>query len=78
VLWIFGRSTEPLHAEGYQEQIRLLWSALLTITTTVEKENPRLLKKLENLGAHYARTATPEGLFTTKSINVKRSSRDKQ
>jgi hypothetical protein len=30
----------PLHAERYQEQIRLLWNALLNIATTVEKENP--------------------------------------
>ncbi|MCS7367711.1 MAG: tyrosine-type recombinase/integrase [archaeon YNP-WB-062] len=65
VLRIFGRPAEPLQAEEYQEQIRLLWSALLDIATAVEKENPRLLKKLENLGAHYARTATPEGLFAT-------------
>jgi integrase len=64
VLRIFGRPAEPLQAEEYQEQIRLLWSALLDIATAVEKENPRLLKKLENLGAHYARAASPEGVFT--------------
>ena len=64
VLRIFGRPTEPLQAEEYQEQIRLLWSALLDIATAVGKENPRLLKKLENLGAHYARAASPEGVFT--------------
>jgi integrase len=64
VLRIFGRAAEPLQAEEYQEQIRLLWSALLDIATTVEKENPWLLKKLENLGAHYARAASPEGVFT--------------
>ena len=64
VLRIFGRVAEPLQAEEYQEQIRLLWSALLDIATTVEKENPWLLKKLENLGAHYARAASPEGVFT--------------
>jgi len=64
VLRIFGRPAEPLQAEEYQEQIRLLWSALLDIATAVEKENPRLLKKLENLGTHYARAASPEGVFT--------------
>jgi integrase len=64
VLRIFGRPAEPLQAVEYQEQIRLLWSALLDIATAVEKENPRLLKKLENLGTHYARAASPEGVFT--------------
>jgi integrase len=64
VLRIFGRPAEPLQAEEYQEQIRLLWSALLDIATTVEKENPWLLKKLENMGIRYARIARPEGVFT--------------
>jgi integrase len=64
VLRIFGRPAEPLQAEEYQEQISMLWAALLDVAATIERENPHLLRKLENMGIRYARAASPEGVFT--------------
>jgi integrase len=64
VLRIFGRPAEPLQAEEYQEQINMLWAALLDVATAIERENPHLLRKLENMGIRYARAASPEGVFT--------------
>jgi hypothetical protein len=64
VLRIFGRPAEPLQAEKYQEQISMLWAALLDVATAIERENPHLLRKLENMGIRYARAASPEGVFT--------------
>jgi len=63
-LRIFGRPAEPPRVEELSEQIEAVWHALLNLVEIVAEENPRLLRRLENLGIRYGRAAGPEGVFT--------------
>ena len=63
-LRIFGHIVEPRREEEREEQINLLWSALWSVAETIAEQNPRLLRRLQNLGVCFGRASDPEGNYS--------------